>query len=128
MTSELTLDRLLTEDMALLVREIMNARKKKECLIKHKYKIYQGKDGRWFTRFPNKSGGSTQRAFRSKDEAEDAVVNFYLNIEETPTVEEVFKMVVADRLEEGSISPPTKRRLKYDFIKYCSDISGMKIK
>ena len=127
MTSELTLDRLLTEDMALLVREIMNARKKKECLEKHKYKIYQGRDGRWFTRFPNKSGGSIQRAFRSKDEAEDAVANFYLNIEETPTVAEVFNRAVADRLEEGSISPPTKRRLKYDFIKYCSDVSDTKI-
>lgn len=122
MTSELTLDRLLTEDMALLVREIMNARKKKECLEKHKYKIYQGGDGRWFTRFPNKSGGSTQKAFRSKEEAEDAVASFYLNIEETPTVEEVFKAAVADRLEEGSISPPTKRRLEYDFIKYCSNV------
>lgn len=127
MTSELTLDRLLTEDMALLVREIMNARKKKECLIKHKYKIYQGKDGRWFTRFPNKSGGSIQRAFRSREEAEDAVASFYLNIEETPTVEEVFKAAVADRLEEGSISPPTKKRLEYDFIKYCSGIEDVKI-
>ncbi len=127
MTSELTLDRLLTEDMALLVREIMNARKRKECLEKHKYKIYQGKDGRWFTRFPNKAGGSTQRAFRSKEEAEDAVASFYLNIEETPTVEEVFKAAVAERLEEGSISPPTKKRLEYDFIKYCSGVEDVKI-
>ena len=127
MTSELTLDRLLTEDMALLVKEIMNVRKRKECLEKHKYKIYQGKDGRWFTRFPNKSGGSVQRAFRNKEEAEEAVASFYLNIEETPTVSEVFKKAVADRLEEGSISPPTKRRLEYDFIKYCSDVAEERI-
>ena len=127
MTSDFSLDRLLTEDMTLLVKELMNARKKKECLEKHKYKIYQGKDGRWFTRFPVKTGGSSQRAFRSKEEAEDAVSSFYLLIEETPTVSEVFNKAVADRLEEGSISPPTKRRLEYDFIKYCSGVSDRKI-
>lgn len=127
MTSDFSLDRLLTEDMTLLVKEIMNARKRKEYLNRHKYKIYQGKDGRWFTRFPVKSGGSIQKAFRSKEEVEDAVANYYLLIEETPTVKEVFYRALTDRLEEGSISPSTKRRNEYDFIKYCADVAETRI-
>lgn len=127
MTSDFTLDRLLSEDMTLLVKEIMNARKRKELLAGHRYKIYEGKDGRWYTRFPNASGGSIQRAFKTKGDVEDAVATFYLNIEETPTISDVFKEALALRFEEGSISPPTKRRNEYDFIKYFSEIADNRI-
>ena len=64
------------EDVQGLLNDYMKQRKKKKYISQHKYKIYQGSDGRWFTRFPREEGGSVQKAFRSRDLAEEAIVQF----------------------------------------------------
>lgn len=118
---------LKTDDVSVLAKELMSIRKKKEYLEKHPYKLYQGGDGRWFTRFPCSGGGSKQKAFRTEEAAIEAIVNFYSNKEESNTVKDVFRLEIDDRFETGSISESTVTRYKYDFIRFYSGIENQKI-
>ena len=40
-----------------LVQEKIEMQKREELLNKHPYKIYQGKDGKWYTYLPDKKNG-----------------------------------------------------------------------
>ena len=42
------------------VQDSMEAMKREELLKKHQYKIWQGKDGKWYTYLPDES--KTQKA------------------------------------------------------------------
>ena len=43
------------------VQNSMEAMKRKELLDKHPYKIWEGKDGKWYTYLPDEKKGSVQR-------------------------------------------------------------------
>lgn len=90
-------------------------------LKKHKYKIYEGKDGRWYTRLPLKEGGSKQRAFRSKDEAEEAVIEYYKNLEVKPTLKDLYDQNEKERFDRGKITSGTYVRNQSIFKRYYSE-------
>lgn len=110
-----------------LINEYIVKRRKSKYLDNHKYKLYQGRDGRWFTRFPVKPSGSIQKAFRSKEEAEAAIIGFYEELDETPKIKDVFYAVMDRKYKEGSISESTVTRNTYDFIRFYSDLGEKRI-
>ncbi len=126
LTEEIDDARLVFEDTWLLIEVAMNAKRRQEALEKHKHKLYEGKDGRWYTRFPKPEGGSKQRAFRTKEEAIDAIVEFY-EVSESPTIKDVFTEALDKKLEEGSIIQSTYVRNTNDFIKYYRDVCEMPV-
>lgn len=127
LTVEFSGDTLDFASVRRLANSILQTRKRKAYLDNHKYKLYQGGDGRWFTRFPNKDGGSVQKVFRTKEDAENAIVGFYEELENVPTIEDVFFKVLNLKFEEGSISESTVTRNTYDFIRFYSDFADVKI-
>lgn len=127
MTFDINLDMLETEDVSSLVEKIMNAKKKKEYLEAHKYKVYQGKDGRWFTRFPKKDGGSVQKAFRSKEDLESYIFKFYEAFADVPTLEDLFYEVTKKKEEEGSITGSTAARNAYDFKRFFDEFGSRRV-
>ena len=127
LTVELSGDTLDFASVRSLANSILQTRKRKEYLDNHKYKLYQGGDGRWFTRFPNKDGGSIKKAFRTREDAVDAIIRFYEELENVPTIEEVFFKVLNLKFEEGSISESTVTRNTYDFVRFYSDVADVKI-
>ena len=54
------------EEVRLLIEDIMKRHEAKSYILKHKYKITEGKDGRWFTRAPDKNG-SRVVVFRERE-------------------------------------------------------------
>ena len=51
--------------------------KREEYLKKHRYEIYQGKDGKWYTYLPDKDRGRRKIKRNTYDLVVDAVVEYY---------------------------------------------------
>ena len=58
------------------LQEQINMSKRQEILKRHKYKVSQGKDGRWITYLPDKNG---RKAIRKtcREDLEDAIIEYY---------------------------------------------------
>lgn len=113
--------------MDLLATEIEMARKKRYT-DQHHYKIYQGKDGRWFTRFPLPTGGSKQYAFASKEELLVFLIEYYKALEKSPTVRELFEEKELEKLGHGRITSATWQRNRFAFEKFFGDFGNRQIK
>ena len=67
-------------------------KKYEELLSKHSYDIWRGKNGKWYTYFPDEEKGRVLKKRNTREEIEDLIIAFYKEKEENPTVEEVFKI------------------------------------
>ena len=72
------------------VQNSMEAMKRKELLEKHPYKIWQGKDGKWYTYLPDDKKGRVLRKKTSQKSIEDDVIAYLKTELENPTITEVF--------------------------------------
>lgn len=59
------------------VQEQIEMNKREELLKKHPYKIWEGKDGKWYTYLPNGEKGRALKKRNSKKAIEDVVVSYY---------------------------------------------------
>ncbi len=89
------------------VQNSMEAMKRKELLDKHPYKIWEGKDGKWYTYLPDEKKGRVQRERTSQIEIENLVINYWKTQMENPTINEIFKEWNDRRLELKKISNAT---------------------
>lgn len=99
-------------------------------LPKHAYAIYQGKDGSWYTYLPDQSKSTKRRQVKRKTQAEveDAVIFYYKQEEENPTVNEVFDEWQERRKELNKIRPSTYTRYETDFNRYFADLKNRRVK
>jgi len=59
------------------VQDSMEAMKREEVLKKHQYKIWQGKDGKWYTYLPDDRKGRVLKKKSTRDKIEDLIIQFY---------------------------------------------------
>lgn len=59
------------------VQDSMEAMKREELLKKHQYKIWQGKDGKWYTYLPDESKGRVLKKKNTKSKLEDLLILYY---------------------------------------------------
>lgn len=113
------------------VQDSMEAMKREELLKKHQYKIWQGKDGKWYTYLPDESKKDGRRLIKRIDKAilEDIVVE-YCRKEERVYLKDIFEEWVSRKLEYGEIQKQTYDRYKTDFRRFFtnSDISKKDIR
>lgn len=72
------------------VQEQVDMNKRKELLEKHPYAIWQGKDGKWRTYFPGEDGKRILKKLSSEKAIQDAVVDYYKEIEKAKKVDYSF--------------------------------------
>jgi len=114
---------------AALVQEKIEMQKRKDLLEKHPYKIWQGKDGRWRTYLPGDESEQRRLVNRgTREDVEKAVVEYWKEQLENPTLEEVFNTYNDSRLEIGQISDASHLRYKQDFERYFQPIKSRRIK
>lgn len=66
-----------------LVQEKIEMQKRNQLLEKHKYDIWQGTNGKWYTYLPDEEKGRVLKKRTSEKAIEDLIVNYYvLNLEE----------------------------------------------
>ena len=100
---------------------------KRSYLDKHNYEIWQAPDGRWCTYFDTVDGKKKIKRRVSKNKLIKDICDHYYQIEEDPTVEEVFHMWNDRRYSLNQISNPTYNRYRVDFKRHCKPIAKRKI-
>lgn len=101
--------------------------KKKELLAKHPYKIWQGKDGEWYTKLVAEDGSKKLRHRKTKDELEHVIVEHIQKVIDCPTVERIFYEWLDVRLERGEIEKSTYSRYERGFARYFMKMKDRKV-
>ena len=107
-----------TIDLATIERQIMV--KKKETILKqHTGKIWQGKNGRWYTYVPI-DGPRKRRLVTSSTRLalDDAIVKAYVESDLSPTFDTVFRVWVRRKFEGREICRGTFDRYQEDYKRY----------
>lgn len=100
------------------VQEQIEMNKKKELLRKHPYSIWQGKDGKWYTKFPDEEKGKVLKKRSSKENLESLICSFWEEKSENPTLQEVFYMWLDKKIEYKEIQKGSADRYETDFIRF----------
>ena len=99
------------------IEEMIKMREKQLYLQKHDNKIWQGKNGRWYTYV-----GDRKLLKRSSLQSlEDAICEYYYNIEENPTFTELFFEWIGQKLKYKEICKGTYDRYVNDFNRYFKE-------
>ena len=102
--------------------------KRKELLSKHTYKIWEGKDGKWYTYVPDTIKGRKLIKRNSEEAIEDTVIEYWKTQAENPTIEEVFIEWNDRRLGLKKISDATHLRNTQIFNRHFSEFGTHRIK
>lgn len=100
------------------IREQIRMNKRKELLEKHPYNVSQGKDGKWRTYLPDKEKGRRLVKKSTQQAIEDAVVEFWQEEIENPTVQAVFDEWTAKKLEYKEVTKGSIDRYQTDFNRF----------
>lgn len=115
-------------DMNTLQMQIeMNERRK--YLEKHNHKIWQGTDGKWYTKLDDDTKNNGRRLVKRKteEEIENEVVEYYKDKENEPTIKDVFYDWVNQKLRYQEIQKQTYDRYEIDFKKFFEE-SGYSVR
>lgn len=101
-----------------VISKALSMIRREEILKRHKYKIYQGSDGRWYTYIPDKNGRKKIKK-SSYEKVVDAIVEAYDS--NNMTLYELFSEWNDRRADLKKIKESTASRNRYDFDRYFSD-------
>lgn len=93
----------------------MNERRK--YLDMHKGKIWRSTDKKWYTYLVSASGRKLVKR-KTREELDEAIIVFYRDTINEPTIHDVFEWWIADKLKYGEIQKQTYDRYKVDFDKF----------
>lgn len=110
------------------VQKSMEDMKREEVLKKHPYKIWHGKDDKWYTYMPDAQKGRTLKKRTTQKEIEDIVIQYWKTEAENPTIREVFKEWNDRRLELKKISNATHLRNTQIFNRHYKEFGDRRIK
>lgn len=97
-------------------------------LDKHHYKIWQGKNRRWFTYLPDDKSGRKLISKSTKDDLHDTIIKYYRSVDENPKVKEIFYEWVDKKLRQNDICESTYSRYHDDFKRYFEKFGERKIR
>lgn len=110
------------------VQNSMEAMKRKELLEKHPYKIWKGRDEKWYTYLPDEKKGRLLKKRTSQRAIEDDVIEYWKSELENPTISDVFQEWNDRRLELKQISNAAYLRYKQVFNRHYHNFGDKKIK
>ena len=121
----------LIENGKINLPEIINEmeRKSEDNYIKqHRYNIWQGKNGKWYTYLPDEKKGRVQRERNSEDEIKKIIISYYKEREVNPTIKEVFYTWLGRKISNNEIEESTYTRYEVDFLRCFENFGERKIK
>ena len=110
------------------IQEKMEMNERKKYLEKHPYKIWKGKDGKWYTYLPDKKKTRRQVKRSIKNDLENIVIDYWKDELDNPTIDEVFKEWNDRRLELKKISMATHNRNEQFYKRHYGQFGKKKIK
>lgn len=111
------------------VQEEMEKKNREHYLSLHPYKIWEGNNGKWYTYLLEERGRVLKKR-NTEDDILNLVIEFYKSQVEEPTIKNVFKDWINDKLEYNEISKGTYDRYLNDYKRFFKDteIEEFKIK
>ena len=105
------------------VQNSMEVMKREELLKKHPYKIWQGKDGKWYTYLPDDSKKDGRRLVKRTEENElgKVVVEYWKKFGEVHTLKSTFYEWADEKLRYGEIEKNTYDRYETDFHRFFNN-------
>ena len=100
------------------VQEQIEMNKRKELLEKHPHKIWEGKDGKWYTYIHYESGERALKKRGTKDEIETLVIQYYQEQEQHPCFREVYAKWILEKEEFCEVGENTITRYDNDFERF----------
>lgn len=97
-------------------------------LNQHQFSIWQSKNGRWYSYLPTEEGGRKQVVKTNREDLESLIIEFYKNLEQNPTIKDIFDDWIAQKCESGSIKRSTKDRYEQCFKAYLTGMSNRRVK
>lgn len=111
-----------------LLQEKIEMQKREEYLKKHPYDIWQGKDGNWRTYLPDEIKGRRPVKRKKREDVENAVILYWKQQSENPTLKEMFILYNDSRIQNKKISDASHLRYMQDFNRYYGTIADRRIK
>ena len=102
--------------------------KRQELLNNHPYKIWCGSNSKWYTYLPDEMKGRVLKKKSTKKDIEDAIITYWDEVINSPTIEEIFNEWNDYRLELKKISNSSHTRLKQVFKRHYSEFGKKRIK
>lgn len=110
------------------VQDMMKMKKKEELLNKHPYKIWEGENGKWYTYLPDKEKNRKLIKKSSQDKIEKAIIDYWREEQENPTIDDIFEEWLDKKLEREEISKSTFDRYKQQYTQCFEEFGAKKIK
>ena len=105
------------------IEEQIEMNKRKELLEKHPYKIWEGKDGKWYTYLPDERRGRILKKKKSKKTIEDDIVEYWRQQMDNPTVKDIYDEWITGKMQREEISKSTKDRYDRQY-QECMNVFG----
>lgn len=102
--------------------------KREELLKKHPYEIWQGKNKRYYTYFPDKNNGRILKSRNLKTELEDCIIRFWKEELENPTIHDIYVEWIEGKLDRGEITITTKNRYDRQYKEALTEFGEKRIK
>ena len=118
----------LNEEELANLQSKVEMRKRDELFNKHPYQIWKGKDELWYAYFPDEEKGRVRKKRKTEKEIRDLVIEYWKNQLDNPTVEEVYREWVQNRVDLGAISPQTKERYDRQYTQCFGNFGKRRIK
>lgn len=112
-------------DMSIIECQI-DTMKRKEIL--RNQKIWQGKNGRWYTYLPDGRGGRRQVSKKNLEDLENAIVGYHKQESDNPTIHKLFDNWIKQKAEFEDILPATVAKYKRDYKRFFSDFGKRRIR
>lgn len=110
------------------IQETVEMNKRKELLEKHPYKIWKGKDGRYYTYLPNPNKDRVLKSRISKKEIEDIICGYWKEELYNPTIRDIYNEWIYGKLERGEITITTKNRYDRQYAESMIEFGNNRIK
>ena len=109
------------------VNKEMEAMERTEILKKHPYKIWEGKNGRWYT-YVKVNDKRILKTGTSKENIENVIFNIYKERELNPTIGELFNEWIERKVINSEIGESTYSRYMTDYNRCFGEFGHKKIK
>ncbi|MGL6197659.1 MAG: tyrosine-type recombinase/integrase [Lachnospiraceae bacterium] len=108
-----------------IICEIYMKKQNKKYLECHDHNIWQGKNGLWYTYLdnPDKERGYDLKKRKNQKSIEDLVIKYYKDLEENPSVQNLFNMWIKRKQDNNEIKPQSVFKYKKDFKRFFKGTS-----
>lgn len=113
---------------SVFIQEQIKMQRNEELLSKHPYKIWEGKDGKWYSYFPDKEKGRVLRKRNTEELIKDEIIAYWKKQESNPTIFDIYSEWINGKVQREEITKATRDRYNRQYEQCFLDFGKHKIK